>query len=50
LNEDRKVDYLSDDKGILLRSKAQWIEGFEKNNALFANLEKRGYQKKMPNF
>ena len=32
--------------GILLRSKAQWIEEGEKNTKYFVNLEKRNYEKK----
>ena len=32
--------------GILLRSKAQWIEEGEKNTKYFLNLEKRNYEKK----
>ena len=48
LNENRKLDNLRDDKikGILLRSKAEWIEGSEKNTAFFANLEKKRVSEK----
>ena len=33
-------------KGILLRSKAEWIEGSEKNTAFFANLKKKSVSEK----
>ena len=33
-------------KGILLRSKAEWIEGSEKNSKYFANLEKKRAEQK----
>jgi len=51
LNEKRKLDNLRDAKikGILLRSKAEWIEGSE-NNTAFCKFIKRGYPKKMSNF
>ena len=32
--------------GILVRSKAQWIEEGKKNTKYFLNLEKRNYEKK----
>ena len=32
--------------GILMRSKAEWIEGSEKNSKYFSNLEKRNAEKK----
>ena len=33
--------------GILLRSKAEWIEGAEKKSKYFSNLEKRNAEKKV---
>ena len=33
--------------GIILRSKARWVEGGEKNSKYFANLEKRNYESKI---
>ena len=38
---DKKVN------GIILRSKARWVEGGEKNSKYFANLEKRNYESKI---
>ena len=48
LNENRKLDNLGDDKikGILLRSKAEWIECSEKPTDCFANLEKKRVSEK----
>lgn len=34
-------------KGILLRSKAEWVEGSEKNTKYFANLEKKNAEQKI---
>ena len=33
-------------EGILIRAKADWIEGAEKNTTYFSNLEKRNAEKK----
>ena len=33
-------------KGILLRTKSEWIEGAEKNTKYFANLEKKRAEEK----
>ena len=48
LSENRKLDNLRDDKikDILLRWKTEWIEGSEKNTAVFANLEKKRVSEK----
>ena len=48
LSENRKLDTLRDDKikGMLLRSKAEWIEGCEKNTSFCANLEKKRVSEK----
>ena len=48
MNENRKLNNLRDDKikGIIMRSKAEWIEGSENNTAFFANLEKNRVSEK----
>ena len=38
---DKKVN------GLILRSKARWVEGGEKNTKYFSNLEKRNYESKI---
>jgi len=40
--EKQKLNDLIDQriKGILLRSKAEWVQGSEKNSTYFANLDK----------
>ena len=44
-----KLETIYDKKtrGTIIRSKARWIEGGEKNTKYFANLEKRNYESKI---
>ena len=48
MNENRKLNNLRDDKikVIIMRSKAEWIEGSENNTVFFANLEKNRVSEK----
>ena len=48
-SEKDKLNQLIDKriKGVLLRSKAEWIEGSEKNSKYFANLEKKKAEHKI---
>ena len=52
LSENRKLDNLRDGKikGILMRSKAEWIEGIEKNTAFWQILKKDAIRKNCPTF
>ena len=48
MSENRKLDNLRDEqiKGILLRSKAEWIEGSEKNTAFLCKFRKKRVSEK----
>jgi len=52
LSENKKLDNLRDgkNKGILMRSKAEWIEGIEKNTAFWQILKIDGIRKNCQTF